>query len=99
MRKCSRLTPYVRLANGREKAERFREAMRLAIFKKSGKPYYVLVQRGYPNTAIAVGLSKRDVKQSIFSVAVGRMTFREWCHLTMFKLGKAKARGERKKRS
>jgi hypothetical protein len=70
--------PYVRRANGREKSTSFRIALQLAFYQYIGRPHYVMVQRGFPNLAICVGRSKRDVQSQPLTVAVGRETFREW---------------------
>lgn len=78
MKRHKKFEPYVRRANGRERAYTLRIAVRLAYYLMSGKPYYVMVQRGFPNRAIAVGKSKRDVQRGPLLVAVGRMSFRDW---------------------
>lgn len=70
--------PYARRANGSERSESMRIAFRLALYQASGKPFYVLVQRGFPNLAIEVGMSKRDVMSLPCPVAFGRSTFRAW---------------------
>lgn len=76
--KTKRYRPYVRRANGREKAETMRIAFRLAFYQSLGKPFYVMVQHGFPNLAIDAGPSKREVKQSPVLVRFGRKTFRRW---------------------
>jgi hypothetical protein len=70
--------PYVRRANGREKAQTLRIAMRLAYYQARGKRFYVMVQRGFPNVAIAVGPSKRAVQRCPLTVNIGAETFRGW---------------------
>jgi len=70
--------PYVRRANGREKSESYRIALRLAFYQMLDRPFYVMVQRGWPNLAIEVGPTKRDVQRKPLPVAFGRMRFRVW---------------------
>jgi len=72
--------PYARLANGSERSESFRIAFRLAFYQELGKPFYVLVQRGFPNLAIEVGSSKRDVMRKHHLVRMKRCTFRAWAN-------------------
>ncbi|HWL09769.1 MAG TPA: hypothetical protein VNQ76_15285 [Planctomicrobium sp.] len=80
--------PYVRRANGREKSESFRIAIRLAYYQMRRRRFYVMVQHGFPNLAIEVGASKREVQQKPLPVACGKMKFKEWA-----KLIQRKARG------
>lgn len=76
--------PYIRRMNGREKSNDFRTSIRLSIFgpMREIRNVYVMVQKGFPNEAIAVGLSKSDIKQSILVVRCGRKTFNEWANDT-----------------
>jgi hypothetical protein len=81
--------PYIRLANGREKSSSFREAFRLAFYQSLGRPFYVMVQHGFPTLAIAVGPSRHDIQQSILVVRMRRKTFPEWSRSTQkFSTGK-----------
>lgn len=70
--------PYVRRANGRETGETLRMAIRLAFYNQRGRPFFVMVQHGFPNNAIECGATKRDVQQSPTLVALGMCTFRQW---------------------
>jgi len=74
--------PYVRVANGRERSDSLRVAVRLAFFAEmsasSGRRYFVMVQRGFPNDAIDVGWSKREIKQGPVLCRLGRMKFSQW---------------------
>lgn len=70
--------PYVRRANGKERSESMREAFRLTFYEHLGRPFYVMVQRGWPNLVIASGASKRDVQRSPAAVAFGKKSFRTW---------------------
>jgi hypothetical protein len=70
--------PYVRRANGTEKAASFIVAFRLAFYKLRGKPYYVMVQRGFPQLAIECGPSKREVASKPAVVQFGIKTFKQW---------------------
>lgn len=81
MRRQKRCRPYVRKANGRERAGDLRTAYRLAFYQSLGKPFYVLVQHGFPNEAIGVGASKRQLQLSVFLVRAGNMRFRQWAKL------------------
>lgn len=78
MMRHKKYEPYVRLANGKERSESLRESFRLAYYRNFGKPFYVMVQRGFPNDVICVGRSKRDVQMCPATVAFGRLKFREW---------------------
>lgn len=70
--------PYIRLANGREKAETLRMSIRLAFYQLQSKPYYVMVQHGFPNKAMEVGRTKKDIIGSIVPVWAGWSTFKQW---------------------
>ena len=82
MKQHRKFTTYVRRANGKEKAETFRVAFRLAFYESLKRPYFVMVQRGFPDLAIAVGATKREVKQTPILVLFGdrffSRTFRNW---------------------
>ncbi len=78
MRRRKRFTSYVRLANGNEQAASLRVAFRMAVYETNGQPFYVLVQRGFPNQALAVGRTKRDIQRLPILVRCGRCSFREW---------------------
>lgn len=78
MKSYRKYQPYVRRANGKEKAESMRVAMRLVYYKMRGLPFYVMVQRGFPNLAIEAGPSKRYVQRIPVVVVMGRQSFREW---------------------
>ncbi len=54
---------------------------RLAMYeliRRSGRPAYVMVQRGFPRDAIAVGRSKREVINSVLMIGVGGLKFKDW---------------------
>jgi hypothetical protein len=74
--------PYVRLMNGKEKAQDFRTSLRLSLLGslRHERPVYVMVQKGCPNFVMAVGLSKHDIKSSILPVLCRKKTFNEWAH-------------------
>ena len=74
----NKFLPYVRRANGREKAESMRIAFRLAYYQTLRKPYVVMVQKGFPDIAIEVASSKRELKDKPLVVAMKTMSFREW---------------------
>lgn len=78
MKRHRKFKPYIRRANGREKSTSFRMAMRLAFYQSFNRPFYVMVQHGFPNLAIAVGPNRADIEQSILSVNIGRQSFRDW---------------------
>ncbi|MCA9013275.1 MAG: hypothetical protein KDB01_26180 [Planctomycetaceae bacterium] len=74
--------PYVRRGNGREVAEGFASAFRLAFYQTlCPRRYYVMVQRGFPNVAIGVGRSKREVQQEPCLVSLRAYSFREWAKM------------------
>lgn len=72
----NRYKPYIRRANGRERSSSFRVAFRLAWMRERRKPFYVLVQRGFPNHAVAVELTRAALKESILGVRRGG--FEKW---------------------
>lgn len=74
----NKFRPYVRRANGWEKAGSLRIAVRLAFYQSRNRPFYVMVQRGFPNLAMDCGASKRDVARTPLMVASGRQKFRAW---------------------
>ena len=76
MKLRDRYKPYVRRANGREKAESMRDAMNLAYYKLLKKPFFVLVQRGWPNLVIGCGETKATVKRS--PLAANWYGFNNW---------------------
>lgn len=76
--KSQKYKPYVRRANGREKAETLRIAYRLAFYRMRRKPFYVMVQRGFPNLAIEVGATKRDVQTKPVMIAWRGWKFKAW---------------------
>lgn len=71
--------PYIRRANGREYSSSFRVCVRLAFHKvKLRRPYYVLVQRGFPLLALDCAATREELEKTPFPVAAGEITFREW---------------------
>jgi hypothetical protein len=62
--------PYIRRANGKERATTLRNAMRLAIYRelygRSG--FYVLVQRHSGPEVMSVGRTRDDIIGSLLSV-------------------------------
>lgn len=88
--------PYVRRANGKEKAETIIEALNLAYYRLSGKPFFVMVQHGFPNLSILSGRTKAEVKGKPLLVALKKRTFREWAKSVQ---GIARRNSETKQRS
>ena len=82
MKRHKKFKPYIRQANGRERAEGIRMAIRLAYYQIKGGRYYVLVQHGFPSLAIAVGESRRAIIETLLPVKAGWTTYREWCKAT-----------------
>lgn len=78
MRSKAKYQPYIRLANGRERASSHIVALRLAYRRLLNKPFYVMVQRGFPNLVVAVDTSRSAVKNTILYVYSKRATFKEW---------------------
>jgi hypothetical protein len=76
--KSKRYRPYVRRANGREMATSLKMAYRLAFYNLRGKPFYVMVQHGFPNLALQVDKSKLEIQRSIVEVHAKWSTFRKW---------------------
>lgn len=78
----NKFTPYIRRPNGREKTESYRIALQLAHAKIMGRPFCVMVQRGFQNLVIAVGDSKKDIKDQILMVRFRRRSFTQWARNT-----------------
>lgn len=80
----NKFKPYIRRMKGTETADDFRTSLRLSLLSelRHKRKVYVMVQRGFPNKAISVGLSKRDIKRHILVVACGKKTFNEWSNDT-----------------
>lgn len=80
--KTKKYKPYIRRANGREFGSGFREAMRLAVYERLGRPYYVLVQHGASNRVLAIGRTKRELRQCmcISSMRPNGSAFRKWAN-------------------
>lgn len=74
----NKFKPYIRKANGKERSKSFRGAMRLAFYQELKKPFYVMVQRGFPNLVIGVGSSRYAIEQGILPIWEKRMSFKEW---------------------
>lgn len=72
--RSERYRPYVRRANGREMATSIRMATRLAFYRLLKKPFYVMVQRGFPLLAMECGPSRRELEEGILSTK----SFRVW---------------------
>jgi len=81
--KSDKFRPYVRRANGREMTSSMRVAVRLAYFRLRKRPFYVMVQRGFPNSVMDCGATRRDLEQAVLPVFAGMKTFRRWSRDTM----------------
>jgi hypothetical protein len=77
--KYNKYKPYIRLANGKERSESFRTALRLAFFEINFSQYYVMVQHGFPKDIMAVGRTKDEIKRSIFILENGKR-FNAWAN-------------------
>lgn len=77
MRRHKYLRPYVRLANGTERATTMRMAIRLAYYESLGCRFYVLIQHG-SRDVMDVGKSKATLKQCPLLVRMKKKTFRQW---------------------
>ena len=75
--KSKKYRPYIRRLNGKEKADDLRTAFRLAFFGLFPKAY-VLVQHGFPKSALAVGRSKKDVVGQIPAIVWQGKTFKQY---------------------
>lgn len=78
MKQRDKFKPYIRLMNGRETSSDFRTSLRLSMLGglRHDRKVYVMVQKGFPNAVMAVGLSKREIKQRIFT----RKRFNDWAN-------------------
>jgi hypothetical protein len=79
----NRYKPYIRRGNFGERTESWATAMRLAFYKVTRKPYYVMVQRGWPNCALDAQDSRRALKSCILMVTLGKMKFSAWTKAIM----------------
>lgn len=72
--------PYIRRANGRERATGFKDRIRLTIFQAEFGPhgFYVLVQRRCGNTVMAIGLTRADIIASLVGVGSASRGFSRW---------------------
>jgi len=77
--KYNKYKPYIRLANGKERSESFRIALRLAFFEINFSQYYVMVQHGFPKNVMAVGRTKGGIKRSILILEGGK-GFNAWAN-------------------
>ena len=77
--KYNKYKPYIRLANGKERSESFRTALRLSFFKINFSQYYVMVQHGFSKNVMAVGRTKDEIKRSIFILENGK-GFNAWAN-------------------
>lgn len=68
--------PYIRRSNGREYTCDHTIAIWHHFYKRRGKPFYVLVQRGKPNQIFSCGTSKRDIVGSI--VLARKIGYKDW---------------------
>jgi hypothetical protein len=75
--------PYIRRGNFRERAGSFAIAIRLAFYKTLRKPYYVMVQHGFPNSAIDAQDSRRALQHGVLMVTLGKMKFSAWTKVIM----------------
>lgn len=81
--KSERFRPYIRRANGREMATTMRMAVRLAFYRTRGRPFYVMVQRGFPSLVLECQGTRRELERSPLPVATGNKSFREWSRSAM----------------
>lgn len=79
MKLRDRYKPYIRRANGREKAESLRDAINLTYHRMLKKPFYVLVQRGWPNLVIGCGENKAEIKRR--PLAANWYGFNNWTQI------------------
>jgi hypothetical protein len=80
-KKPNKYKPYVRRLSGNEKANDLITSYRLAFyFSLRPQKAYVLVQRGFPNIALAVGATKRDVKRTVAVVGFKVKSFKQWAN-------------------
>lgn len=91
--KSDKFRPYVRRANGRERPNSLRVAMLLEFYRRKKRPFYVMVQRGFPNLVIECGATRRDLEQSVLPVFAGMMTFRRWSRQMMERAAGMKRKG------
>lgn len=76
--KHKKFRPYVRRLKPSDKADDFRTAVRLAVYREAGWTGWVMVQHGFPGRVMGVERSKRDLMRSPLPVLVGAKTFKQW---------------------
>ncbi len=83
--KSAFLKPYIRVARSSDfdgaKANDLRTAIMMGIIEDEGHKAYVLVQRGTKGI-IAIGRTKRELRNLPAIVAVGKMKFNQWANLS-----------------
>lgn len=74
--------PYIRKMRGNEYSEDFRTSLRLSMLGslRNKRKVYVMLQKGCGNSVMMVGLSKKDMKDSILAIACGRDNFQSWAN-------------------
>lgn len=76
--KHKKYRPYVRRLKPNDKADDFRTAIRLEIYRQVGWSGWVLAQHGFPGRVIGVERDKADLMRSPFPVMLGQKTFKQW---------------------
>lgn len=76
--KHKKFRPYIRRMKPSDKADDFRTALRLALYRDVGWSGWVMAQHGFPGRVTAVERDKSDLKRSPLAVYVGAKTFKQW---------------------
>lgn len=80
MVKKNKYKPYIRIANGKERSDSFRTAIRLKFLELNFGKFYVIVQHGFPNDVMAAASTKEELKNCVFVVHAGILKFNDWAN-------------------
>lgn len=80
MAKKNKYKPYIKIANGKERSDSFRTAIRLKFLELSFKKFYVIVQHGFPKDVMVAARTKEELKNSILVVSARIIKFNVWAN-------------------
>lgn len=92
--KHKKYRPYIRRLKPSDKADDFRTAVRLALYRQVGWSGWVMAQYGFPGVVIAVDRNRRDLMRSPLAVWVGDKTFKQWARGVQLYATTHRANGE-----
>ena len=72
MKQHLKYRPYIRRHRRGDRSSSFRVAYRLAFYESLRKPFYVMVQRGFPRDVMECGKSRSALESSIMWLQIYR---------------------------